>query len=347
MANLLTRFDQYGASRINSPLWFVLAYGLRHIALILFPPTKIVFENYASLFSGKLFLVSDCILLLVLAIYAKRTPEASPSVRWLWRHGRMLLVIAYILDFSLTILFHHKQLLDPENFQFELVAGSLLIDIGILLFLLTSKTTGELFQSFPEPAQLPEAPAENSKPVSRTLASVTSTLKNVPDANLINQPITSGYQYADFPFQHNQVSEQILEIRRHLANNNLQLAEKGLRFLLAKDPNNADLWHELGLVAFSADKLSQAESIILKAIIFDSSNYLYWRNLGEIRRRLGNFEAAISNAEQAIKLMPNDVNAHYNLGLALWDAGKNDEALMAFEEAKRLHPDIASQQTTN
>lgn len=344
MANLLTRFDQYGAVRISKSLWLIMAYGLRHLALILFPPTRVVFETFTELFIGKLFLISDGIIIFLILLYTQRAPEAPNVTRTLWRHGLWFLVGAYALDLVLTVIFHTKPLLDPDSAQFGLIAGTLLIDAGIVIFLLMSGTAHEVFKSFPEPLPTPEEPPKHT--ASETPQSTAPTIRrtsNIPDATLLNEPITPGYQYTNFPFQRQQVSEQILEIRQHLANGNLPLAEKGLRFLLDSDPQNPALWHELGLVAFSADKLKQAESMILKALLFDSTNYLYWRNLGEIRRRQGYLNDAIENARQAIKLMPGDVNAQYNLGLALWDAGRNDEALSAFEQAKKLHPDLAQQ----
>ena len=345
MANLLTRYDQYGAIRITKTLWLVMAYGLRHLALVLFPPTRVVFESFSDLFVGKAFLISDGIILFVILLYTQRAPDASKFTRWLWRHGQWFLIGAFALDAVLTLLFHAKPLLDPDSLQFGLLAGTLLFDVGIISFLLSATSVREVFKSFPAPVQVPEEPEKPSIPESSVVKPETpsvSRTKNIPDAKLLSEAITPGYEYANFPFNSHQVEQQILEIRGHLANSNLTLAEKGLRFLLKNDPLNPALWHELGLVAFSANKLDQAESMILKALLFDSRNYLYWRNLGEIRRRLGFFEDAIDNARQAIKLMPTDVNAHYNLGLALWDAGKNDEALKAFEEAKRLHPDLAT-----
>ncbi len=348
MAHLLTRFDQYGAVRITKTLWLILAYGLRHVALILFPPTRVVFEQYADLFAGKLFLISDGIIFCLILLYTQRAPEASNFTRAIWRHGLWLLTGAYALDTALTLFFHTKPLLDPDSLQFGVVAGSVLINAFIIAFVLMSGSVREVFLSFPEPLQTTEAPEKQPEPETPVVTAAAPTIRrtrNIPDAKLLNEPITPGYQYANFPFQSNQVSQQILEIRHHLANSNLPLAEKGIRFLLNNDPLNPALWHELGLVAFSADKLEQAESMILKALLFDSTNYLYWRNLGEIRRRQGYFYDAIENARQAIKLMPTDVNAHYNLGLALWDAGRNEEALVAFEQAKKLHPDLAQQAT--
>lgn len=313
--------------------------------MVVFPPTRIFFENYAQLFSGRLFLISDAVIVLVALIYILRSPDTSSFVRAIWHRGLWLIITAYALDFTVTLGAHFKPLFDPDSFQFGPVLGTLAIDLAIIVFLVRSNVVRDVFKSFPEPHNVPEESKKVPEPANtpeKLESLVVQRTRNIPDIDLLNQPITPGYQYADFPFRSHQTGEQILEIRVHLANGNLTLAEKGLRFLLENDKLNPALWHELALVAFSANKFDQAESMILKALLFDSRNYLYWRNLGEIRRRLGFCEDAIDNARQAIKLMPTDVNAHYNLGLALWDAGKNDEALKAFEEAKRLHPDLAS-----
>ncbi len=353
MANILTKLDQYGAVKFTASLWLIIAYGLRHVSLILFPPTRVAFESYTELFAGKWFLIPDAIIITVIFLYTLRQPAASQLIRKLWSFGQWLLASAYALDFGLTVIFNSKALLDQDHTHFSLVFGNLLIDVGVMAFVLTSEPIRDVFKSFPEPVIAPEEPKvsqrETPTPPSIQVEAlpVTKRRSNIPDAILLKEPITQGYEFVGFPFHTYQLSNQILEVRQHLMNANLAAAEKGLRFLLEKDPQNAMLWHELGLVAFSADKLQQAESMILKAMLFESNNYLYWRNLGEIRRRLGDFDTATDNARQAIKLMPNDVNAHYNLGLALWDAGKNDEALIAFEQAKALHPDLIHQATAS
>jgi hypothetical protein len=342
MSDLISKYNDHGALRMPKSLWLILGYGLRHIALILFPPTRVAFDNYTELFSNKLFLISDALILAVIILNTQRLPEASNFTRNLWRHALWLITGAFVIDALLTIGIYTKPLLDPDHLYFSIAAWSVLIDVGIVFYLLGVPSVRDVFASFPAKPPVEEDTAPTETPDSEPLTPINKPTRNIPDADLIKSPIFAGYPFADFPFHSSKFPEQILEIRQHLTNNNLELAEKGLRFLLESHPIDPMLWHELGLVAFSANKLPQAESLILKALLFDSSNYLYWRNLGEIRRRMGNLDGAISSANQAIKLMPSDVNAHYNLGLALWDAGRNDEALFAFSAAKKLHPDVVS-----
>jgi len=49
---------------------------------------------------------------------------------------------------------------------------------------------------------------------------------------------------------------------------------------------------------------------------------------------------AIKHWEQTVRLKPDDVEAHYNLGLALEQAGRNEEAIGHYEQALRINPDF-------
>lgn len=345
MSNLLSKYNANGALKIPMTLLIVLCYGLRHIALILFPPTRIAFETYTELFIGKLFLIPDALIVLVIMLNMARQPEAGKTTRVLWSSSYWLVIAAYLLDAVFTLFNHTKALSDTSHVYFNDLGANLIIDLGIIAFLLGSRTVKDVFKSFPEVR--PAAPETSTEPEAARITQpkpVVKTTTNIPNTALITQAILPKYALSGYPFPAGDTADPILRIRQHLTNNNLALAEKGLRYLLEQQPQNPEYWHELALVAFAAEKLPQAEALILKAIIFDPNNYLYWRNLGEIRRRLGHFDNAIEDAQRALALKPDDVNAYYNLGLALWDVGRNDEAMKAFEDAKQRHPDL--QQTS-
>lgn len=340
MNDLISKFNAHGALKIPVSLWLVLGYGLRHIAFILFPPTRIAFETYTEVFIGKFFLLPDAIITLIIFINTARLPEASRTIRQLWHWSYWILVGAFVLDTLLTLVTQTKAATNPEHLHFSIVIVTLMIDLGIIAYLLTSKTVKDVFKSFPESdaaepqiAITEEINAAQPLPLPRTTS-------NIPNATLISEAIVPGYQFSGYPFNQGENFEPLIQIRQHLTNNNLILAEKGLRYLLEKQPQNPEYWHELALVAFAANKLPQAEALILKAMIFDAHNYLYWRNLGEIRRRLGHLSNAIEDAQRALVLKPDDVNSYYNLGLALWDAGRNEDAMKAFENAKQQHPEL-------
>ena len=57
--------------------------------------------------------------------------------------------------------------------------------------------------------------------------------------------------------------------------------------------------------------------------------------------RQGKLDEAIAAYREAIRLKPDDAEAHYNLGIALSGQGKLDEAIAEYREAIRLKPDYA------
>ena len=64
-------------------------------------------------------------------------------------------------------------------------------------------------------------------------------------------------------------------------------------------------------------------------------------NLGIALHDQGKLDEAIAEYREAIRLKPDYAEAHYNLGIALSDQGKLDEAIAEYREAIRLKPDSA------
>jgi Flp pilus assembly protein TadD len=60
--------------------------------------------------------------------------------------------------------------------------------------------------------------------------------------------------------------------------------------------------------------------------------------MGEAYVRLGKPQEAQESFRAAIQLEPTMVAAHYGLGLALSQGGRNDEAKAAFRRARDLDP---------
>lgn len=153
-------------------------------------------------------------------------------------------------------------------------------------------------------------------------------------------------------------------------------AEGLYRQVLAADPNNADAWHFLGVLAHQARKHETAADYIGRAIALRPEIAAFHSNLGEVylaQGRLGDAEAsyrralaivpqfadalynlgnlllaesrleeALATYEQALRVRSGFAPLHNNLGIVLAGLGRYDQALVRFEESLRLAPDYAS-----
>jgi len=131
-----------------------------------------------------------------------------------------------------------------------------------------------------------------------------------------------------------------LGLRYHEAGQ-LAEAEKVYRFILQRDPNDADALHLIGLLAHQRGDHATAIEWINKAIASDSSFAGYHNNLGEARRSLGQLEAAAEAYRQAIRLHPDFAEPHNNLGLVLQQLGNLKDAIPLYRRAIALSPGFA------
>ena len=126
--------------------------------------------------------------------------------------------------------------------------------------------------------------------------------------------------------------------RRYKADGNVTRAENIYRQILKAVPEYHAAYHELGLLAVDKGQVAEATRLVSKAIALNDGIYLYHRNVGELYRRLGSLEKAVSAGRRATTLKKDDFNAHYNLGLALADSGLMQEAADSYHRALALNP---------
>lgn len=131
----------------------------------------------------------------------------------------------------------------------------------------------------------------------------------------------------------------MLRAERLQRNGQLAEAEAVLRQIVDSTPDHHPAWHMLGLIAFEVGKLPLSIELIGHAVRLNDAIPLYHRNLGELCRRLGRLDEAVTTGKRATALAPNDLEAHYNLGLALTDKGEWDAAIRSYRRALELNPD--------
>ena len=127
-----------------------------------------------------------------------------------------------------------------------------------------------------------------------------------------------------------QIDAALRQAQAHVEVGALAQAEALYRAVIAAAPHCHPAFQELALLAFKAGNLNLAAELFHRAIAIDSTIALYHRNVGEISRRLGRFDAAVQAGRRATRLAPADIDAHFNLGLAHADAKMSAEASESF-----------------
>lgn len=128
---------------------------------------------------------------------------------------------------------------------------------------------------------------------------------------------------------------QPLAARLENPGNNLELLVAKAERHLAQNPQDGAGWDLLAPIYFRTQRLGDAEMAYRNAIRFLGESPERLAGLGETLVAANDgivIEDARSAFEDAIKLRPGDARVRFYLALALEQAGKNEEARMAFEQ---------------
>jgi hypothetical protein len=152
-----SNYDDYFCLKPPVLLWIALLYLSRAALLPLFlglgsfiglsPDLKTLLQGMLSVQA----IVPSLFGATVLFAFFRRVPSASPSVRWIWKHGRLLLGIAAVADCVLNISLAplwHGELNDSVPWGAVLAA---LYDVYFLAYILIARRVCDTFAQFPEP----------------------------------------------------------------------------------------------------------------------------------------------------------------------------------------------------
>jgi tetratricopeptide (TPR) repeat protein len=125
----------------------------------------------------------------------------------------------------------------------------------------------------------------------------------------------------------------------HEKTGNIKAAESDLRFVLARQPDNADALNALGyILADNNQQLDEAYRLLARALTLRPDDATILDSMGWALYRMGQQEEAILRLRKSFTLDPNDeVAAH--LGEVLWSAGKHNEADTIWKQGLQLNPD--------
>lgn len=117
---------------------------------------------------------------------------------------------------------------------------------------------------------------------------------------------------------------------------NYQEAETKYHQVLFWNHQNADVWHQLGLLYFHVVEYSKALDCIMNAINLNpiAGNYHY--NVGLTLEKLKQIPQAIKAYYKAVELEPSLVDAYHQLGNLLSLTGKIEEAENIYRQAKKI-----------
>ena len=130
-----------------------------------------------------------------------------------------------------------------------------------------------------------------------------------------------------------------LGLQQHQAGR-LAQAEALYREALAKDPDNVDAWHFLGVIALQRGDPAQAVHLISNALSRNASNAAAHNNLGNALVALGKRLESLSAYVEAIALQPEFADALCNLGKVLRSLGKLEKAIGCYQRALAITPDL-------
>ncbi len=112
-----------------------------------------------------------------------------------------------------------------------------------------------------------------------------------------------------------------------------------LRTLAKMNPGKADGWIALGNALMDTQQFSDAIEAYQKALALDPKNVDVRVDMGTCMRGIGKPEAAVAEFRKAIKIAPNHLNAHRNLGVVLgFDLKDREGAVKEFKIFLELAP---------
>ncbi len=105
-------------------------------------------------------------------------------------------------------------------------------------------------------------------------------------------------------------------------------------------PDFADAWNNRGVLLRKLDRKEEALECFARALQIDPGHIQALTNHGAILIELRRFEEALANYDKVLATAP-DAQGWYNFGFAQQMLGRTQEALVAYDQAVKLDPNLA------
>lgn len=334
-------YDDYLRLKISPLLWFALIYSTRYwflIAASRLMPLETASMPWVSLQAQMILAWCSMPGLLVLLASGHRIPDGWPAMRWIWLHGKALLVLGYTLALASFISLNAALLINPDAEGFLSALAIVLVDAAMVYWLLSSALVTDIFAELPDASN--HAVKNSTNPAVSSERLLLQKIQRDHQLALLNKPVV-----AELPHEAITLPEQALPqaglkaAAMFEAGNQPAKAEDIYRALLARWPDYADAWHALGLLAYQNGLREHGLALVEEAMRLDGKAGIYRRNACEMYRRMDRLQEAIRYGELACRLNPQDTEAMHYLGLALTNARQFEQAIASFRRVIALEPE--------
>ena len=111
------------------------------------------------------------------------------------------------------------------------------------------------------------------------------------------------------------------------------------RKVLARNPDNSDALHYLGLVEARAGSFERANSLIARSLELQPSNTKFRENYATILCQAGRYDLAIKTCDKGLRSTPRSVYLLYISATALFKLRRLPESLQRFDKLLAVQPD--------
>ena len=118
---------------------------------------------------------------------------------------------------------------------------------------------------------------------------------------------------------------------------NLEEAEKHLRQILAKDPDNTRALRMLGNIALELNRHKAARRMLKRAVELQPDFAPGWNDLANVYMKTDDYEQALNAVERAIEIDPALAMSHVTRGNILTRAQRHEESLQAYRDALEIN----------
>lgn len=138
--------------------------------------------------------------------------------------------------------------------------------------------------------------------------------------------------------QEAEIDQRLSDAKQLHREGNINEAEAVYLDILNSHPNHADARHMIAIVCLERGQLSAAEQHFRQAIALDDQQAVYYSNLGNALGEQNRTDEALTCFRQALKLNPEHLGALSNSATALLSLGRASEAKPLCSRILALHP---------